>query len=314
MDHDQTERFREQIRREERTLDAWTLKYLSKEARAQFAEEESLREGQYPPSQIWKGGPVQQLLDPTADELAAEARRAREIVDQKAAGVKHTVLTRPPLDLSAPVPEGYTCAHRHLRARAACVAARARAAPSRSRLRSASLTRAPALRRPRRATPQPLDAADARHAHRLHLAGPLACARVPRRDLCQAALLHHLRRRTQVPAGQDRQGGARRGSREGGRSVEPLAERNPACSLHSSRSALASRRVPGRVAGSVHRARQVCAAAHVGAATRGEVPADRREALPLRELKGLGRPQMSSGQHACAGDGPSPADCTGAGA
>jgi len=108
MDHVQTERLREQIRREERTLEAWTLKYLNEEARSQFAEDASNREGQYPPKDVWKGGAVQQPLDPTADELAWEAASARELVEKnKAKNDRGSVLTQPPADLTAPIPPGY---------------------------------------------------------------------------------------------------------------------------------------------------------------------------------------------------------------
>jgi hypothetical protein len=107
MDHIQTERLKEQIRREERTLEAWTLKYLSEEARSQFSEDEANREGQYPPKEIWRSGPITQPLDPTPEELADEERRARAIVEAHKHPVDTGVLTRSPLDLTAPLPEHY---------------------------------------------------------------------------------------------------------------------------------------------------------------------------------------------------------------
>ncbi|KAJ1621543.1 hypothetical protein T492DRAFT_1069117 [Pavlovales sp. CCMP2436] len=107
MDHIQTQRLREQIVKEEHALEAWTMKYLSETARAQFTDDASHREGQYPPKDVWKGGPVQQPLDPTAVELAAETALARALVEQNK--VKHggEALAHPTLDLSRPVPPGY---------------------------------------------------------------------------------------------------------------------------------------------------------------------------------------------------------------
>jgi hypothetical protein len=118
MDHVQTERLREQIRREERTLEAWTRKYLDESSRAQFTQDELVREGQYPPHDVWRGGTVLQPLDPTPAELAEEARLAHEMVEAGGHKVDRHVLTRAPLDLAKPVPPGYTCVPRRARVRA----------------------------------------------------------------------------------------------------------------------------------------------------------------------------------------------------
>ena len=108
MDHVQTERLREQIRREERTLEAWTRKYLDESSREQFAQDELAREGQYPPHEVWRGGTVLQPLDPTPAELEEEARLAREMVEASKHKTDRHILTRAPLDLAKPVPPGYT--------------------------------------------------------------------------------------------------------------------------------------------------------------------------------------------------------------
>ena len=107
MDHVQTERLREQIRREERTLEAWTRTYLDESSRAQFAQDELAREGQYPPHEVWRGGTVRQPLDPTPAELEEEARLAREMVEASKHKADRHILTRAPLDLAKPVPPGY---------------------------------------------------------------------------------------------------------------------------------------------------------------------------------------------------------------
>lgn len=113
MDHTQTERLREQIRREERTLEAWTLKYLSESDRASFVQDASNYEGQYPPREIWKGGKVQQPLEPTAEELAEEEAIARQLVEErKLKQQPQTVLAslaKGPPELAEP-PPGYMCA------------------------------------------------------------------------------------------------------------------------------------------------------------------------------------------------------------
>lgn len=192
MDHIQTERMREQIRREERTLEAWTLRYLSDEARSQYSEDLSKREGQYPPAQIWTGGPVQQLLEPTAEELAEEAARARELADRGQVKPDRHVLTRPPLDLTAPLPPGYMCAlfaspqhpryiGRSFRSRCPLIAD----SPV-FLIRPVCPLQNPSLAK----TGQPFVTADARHAHRVHPSGLVASPGLPRSCLRQAALFN----------------------------------------------------------------------------------------------------------------------------
>lgn len=105
----QTERFREQIRREERTLEAWTLKYLSDPDRAKFVDDASNHRGQYPPKQIWTGGAVQQPLDPTEQELEEEERLAQEALKRGYIPSRESIALKAAADedVDKPLPEGY---------------------------------------------------------------------------------------------------------------------------------------------------------------------------------------------------------------